>query len=117
MWCPGDASKREAVNPAKPLISVCIPMYNNLAYHERCLRSILQEGGGSRSWSLTTTRATTAPQSPPNNAATGPLLLRNEPLAPRRQQKPQQMSGSRAADLSVHYMVLLPGPANTQPTF
>lgn len=30
---------------AKPLISVCVPMYNNAATIERCLRSVLDQGG------------------------------------------------------------------------
>lgn len=42
---PGDASSVVSVNPAKPLISVCIPMYNNGATIERCLRSILEQEG------------------------------------------------------------------------
>ncbi|MEE3749837.1 glycosyltransferase family 2 protein [Mycobacterium intracellulare] len=31
--------------PAKPLISVCVPMYNNAATIERCLRSVLDQDG------------------------------------------------------------------------
>ena len=31
--------------PARPLISVCIPMYNNAATIERCLRSVLDQDG------------------------------------------------------------------------
>lgn len=31
--------------PAKPLISVCVPMYNNGATIERCLRSVLDQDG------------------------------------------------------------------------
>ena len=31
--------------PAKPLVSVCVPTYNNAATIERCLRSILQQDG------------------------------------------------------------------------
>ncbi|WP_293044748.1 glycosyltransferase family 2 protein [Mycobacterium sp.] len=31
--------------PAKPLISVCVPMYNNSATIERCLRSVLDQEG------------------------------------------------------------------------
>lgn len=32
-------------SPAKPLISVCVPMYNNGATIERCLRSVLEQDG------------------------------------------------------------------------
>ncbi|WP_156766495.1 glycosyltransferase, partial [Mycobacterium sp. E2327] len=31
--------------PATPLVSVCVPMYNNAATIERCLRSILDQDG------------------------------------------------------------------------
>jgi hypothetical protein len=49
---PGDASSVVSVNPndvdglpANPLISVCVPMYNNRATIARCLRSVLDQDG------------------------------------------------------------------------
>lgn len=33
------------IAPPKPLISVCVPMYNNAATIERCLRSVLDQDG------------------------------------------------------------------------
>lgn len=42
MTSPAD---RAADVPAMPLVSVCVPMYNNSATIERCLRSVLDQDG------------------------------------------------------------------------
>jgi len=41
----GARSADVAQAPAKPLVSVCVPTYNNAATIERCLRSILEQDG------------------------------------------------------------------------
>lgn len=39
------AAARTDNAPARPLVSVCVPMYNNAATIERCLRSVLDQDG------------------------------------------------------------------------
>ena len=107
--------------PLNPPISVCIPMYNNSATIERCLRSILDQAG------VDFEIVVVDDDSSDESAAIAATMLRpgrpahTQCVSRRPQPKPQQMSGIRTR--RVHPVrsrrrLVAPGrPAVTCPMF